>query len=67
MRTRRTQPPVVREECPVCARKWGVSLWAGSCRCTNSIPIPFICPGPKSKGADAQGSLYRPKSNQKKK
>lgn len=27
-----------RQECPVCRRRWGRSLWAGSCRCNPAFP-----------------------------
>jgi hypothetical protein len=29
------EPP---QECPVCWRRWGMSLWAGSCKCNPAFP-----------------------------
>jgi len=31
-------PEKVRETCQVCWRKWGMSLWAGSCKCNPAFP-----------------------------
>lgn len=33
---RHTSEP--REECPLCWRRWGRSLWAGSCKCNPDFP-----------------------------
>lgn len=33
------QPPEkVRETCPICWSRWGMSLWAGSCKCNPAFP-----------------------------
>ena len=31
-------PEKVRETCPVCWRKWGKDIWAGSCKCNPAFP-----------------------------
>ncbi len=31
-------PEKVREICPVCWRRWGMALWAGSCKCNPVFP-----------------------------
>lgn len=31
-------PEKVRETCPLCWRRWGASLWAGSCKCNPAFP-----------------------------
>lgn len=34
-----------RTECPVCKKKWGKSLWSGSCVCTGDVSLVFVAPG----------------------
>jgi hypothetical protein len=35
----------MRNLCKTCWDRHGKSLWEGCCLCSNSIAVPFICPG----------------------